>query len=125
MMHRRPFLLGSACAVWLAGVVPAAQALPPAEQTRIDRLIRYVESRTDLQFVRNGSAYSSDDAAKFLRGKLDSMGEHVHTAQQFIEQIATRSSTSGQPYLVQHANGRHEPLAAFLSEELRRIDAAK
>jgi hypothetical protein len=121
MMRRRLLL-----AVMLGSVLTrGAQAMPTAEQARIDRLIRYVESRLDVQFVRNGSPYSGQDAAKFLRGKLDSMGGHVNTAQQFIEQIATRSSTSGQPYLVRHADGRMERLANFLGDELRRIDAIR
>jgi hypothetical protein len=125
MMSRRRLLLAAAF-TWLAIVTaPAVHALSATEQARIERLIKYVESRTDLQFVRNGSTYSSEDAAKFLRGKLDGMGGNVNTASQFIEQIATRSSSSGQPYLVRHANGQHEHLAAFLTEELRRIDAAK
>src|SRR5205085_12126360 len=95
VMSRRRLLLAAAFA-WLAIVIaPAAHALSAPEQARIERLIKYVESRTDLQFVRNGSSYSSEDAAKFLRGKLDGMGGNVNTAQQFIEQIATRSSSSG------------------------------
>ncbi|HEX3140234.1 MAG TPA: DUF5329 family protein [Rhizobacter sp.] len=115
---RRRALLG--LAVLAATVVNAAP--PPAEQARIERLIQYVESQKDIRFVRNGGVYSSKDAAKFLRGKFNKMGEHVGTAQQFIEQIASRSSTSGEPYLIRHADGREVSAAKFLGDELARMD---
>ncbi|HET7795095.1 MAG TPA: DUF5329 family protein [Rhizobacter sp.] len=111
-------------AVLLLGVAAlAAHAAPPAaEQARIERLIQYVESQKDIRFLRNGSAYSSKDAAKFLRGKFNKMGEHVSTAQQFIEQIASRSSTTGEAYLIRFADGREVPAARFLGDELQRMD---
>jgi hypothetical protein len=109
--------------VLLWGVALAAQAAPPpAEQARIERLIQFVETQKDIHFVRNGSAYSSKDAAKFLRRKFEKMGEHVGTAQQFIEQIASKSSTSGEAYRIRYADGREVPAAKFLGDELKRMD---
>lgn len=117
-MRRRIVLVGL-----LAAAFAAAQAAPSeAERARIERLIAYVGTGKDLKFVRNGSAYSPADAAKFLRGKFDKMGEHVSTAQQFIDEIASRSSTSGQAYLIRFADGRSLPAAQFLGDELRRMD---
>lgn len=118
-MRRRIVLVGL-----LAGAFAlAAQAAPSeAERARIERLIAYVGAGKDLKFVRNGSAYSPADAAKFLRGKFDKMGEHVTTAQQFIDEIASRSSTTGQAYLIRFADGRSLPAAQFLGDELRRMD---
>ncbi|MBC7954594.1 MAG: DUF5329 family protein, partial [Cytophagales bacterium] len=78
----RRALLASA----LLAAATCAAAPPPAEQARIERLIRFVEVQDDIRFLRNGKAYSAQDAAKFLRGKFNKMGEHVSTAQQFIEQ---------------------------------------
>ncbi|MGY4830867.1 DUF5329 family protein [Sphaerotilaceae bacterium SBD11-9] len=115
-MRRRAVLLLCVAAL-------GAHAAPsPAEQARIERLIQYVESQQDIRFLRNGSAYSSKDAAKFLRGKFNKMGEHVSTAQQFIEQIASKSSTTGQAYLIRYADGREVPAARFLGDELKRMD---
>jgi hypothetical protein len=90
---------------------------------RIERLIQFVEAQKDIRFLRNGSSYSAKDAAKFLRGKFEKMGEHVNTAQQFIEQIASRSSTSGEPYRIRLSDGREVPAAVFLGDELQRIDS--
>ena len=118
MMHRRHVV------VLLCGFAGRAQAgVSPAEQARIDRVIEYIQSRKDMKFIRNGSEYSCEDAAKFMRGKMKSMGEHVSSAQQFIEQIATKSSTTGQPYMVRFVDGKTMPLAQFLGDELKRMDA--
>lgn len=118
-MHRR-----AALALFAMLLAPAAALAAPnaAEKARIERLIAYVEAQAAIRFVRNGTAYSAKDAAKFLRGKYDKMGEHVSTAQQFIEQIGSRSSTSGEPYLIRFADGRQVPAARFLGDELARMD---
>ncbi len=116
-MRRRAWLL---VAVLMAATVWAAP--PPAEQARIERLIEFVETQNGIRFVRNGSSYSAQDAAKFLRGKYKKMGEHVGTAQQFIEQIASKSSTSGEVYRIRLADGREIPAARFLGDELTRMD---
>ena len=69
-MRRRAVLL------WGASLAATAWAAPnPAEQARIERLIQFVEEQKDIRFVRNGSAYSPKDAAKFLRRKFEKMGE--------------------------------------------------
>ena len=118
MTHRRHALV-----VVLGAIAGYARAgVSAAEQARIDRLIEYVESRKDVKFVRNGSDYSCEDAAKFMRGKMKAMGEHVTTALQFIEQIASKSSTTGQPYMIRFADGKTTPVAQFLGDELKRMD---
>ena len=119
-MFRRPFLLAMTTLLALR----AAAAAPPAhEQSRIDKLIRFVETQKDMKFVRNGTEYSCAEAAKFLRGKMESMGAEVKTARDFIERIATKSSMSGKPYHVKFADGRMMPSAQFLGDELTRMEA--
>jgi hypothetical protein len=102
---------------------PATAAPSAAEAARIERLLKFVESQPQCKFIRNGDPYSAVDAARFLRAKLARMGGHVDTAAQFVDQIASRSSTSGQPYLMLCADGRSRPSAQVLSDELRRIDS--
>ena len=95
-----------------------------AEQARIDRLIAFVERQRDLIFVRNGKDYSCEEAARFMRGKMKAMGEHVNNAQQFIDQIASKSSTTGNAYLIRYADGKTLHVAKFLGDELRRMDGS-
>ncbi len=118
MKRRR--VLAAAFAAFTAG--RSFAAVSAIEAARIERLIQYIAAQRQLKFVRNGTAYSCTEAARFLRGKFDKMGEHVSTAAQFIEQIASHSSTSGQAYLIRFADGRTVTAAQFLGDELGRMD---
>lgn len=107
----------------LAACSLAAWAQPaPAEQQRIDRLIEAVAGNKDLRFLRNGREYTAAQAADFLRGKLKWRIDKVKTVQDFIDEIGTRSTTSGDIYQVRLADGRTLPSAEFLRQELRRIE---
>ena len=118
-MYRRSFLVG---VMSLTAFGAVAAAPPPHEQTRIERLIRFVESQKGMKFIRNGTEYECADAAKFLRGKLESMGKEVTTARDFIERIASKSSMSGKPYEVKFTDGRTMLASQFLGDELKRIE---
>jgi len=120
-MMRRRLVAGSLLLLGTAGV-PVRAAPPAQEQSRIDRLIRYVESQKAIKFIRNGTEYTAEDAGKFLRGKLEAMGSEVTTARQFIRRIASRSSMSGQPYHVRLADGQILLAENFLEDELQRIE---
>ena len=117
-MFRRSFLAGVGALV----AMPLMAAPPPQEQSRIDRLIHFVESRKDIKFVRNGTEYYCAEAAKFLRGKLEAMGREVSSAREFIERIASKSSTSGEPYHVKFADGKTMLASQFLGDELKRLE---
>lgn len=118
-MFRRSFLMS---VTTLMALHAGAAAPQPHEQTRIEKLIRFVETQKDMKFIRNGTEYSCADAGRFLRGKLDAMGRGVTTAREFIERIATKSSISGQPYQVKFGDGKTMLAAQFLGEELKRIE---
>ena len=126
MVRRRLLVIGSMAlsGLMLAGAGSSAAAPPPREQARIDKLIRHVETQKGMTFIRNGTEYSCADAARFLRGKMDSMGAEVATAREFIDRIATKSSMSGEPYQVRFHDGRLIPAAQFLGDELKRLEAA-
>jgi hypothetical protein len=117
-MNRRDWL-----GCLLAHFSAAAWADPSAaERARIERLLDALAARKDIRFVRNGKEYSAAQAADFLRGKLQWQIEKVATAQDFIQQVGTRSTTSGNVYMLRLADGRELPSAQFLTQELRRID---
>jgi Family of unknown function (DUF5329) len=101
----------------------AARADPSAaERARIERLLDALAARKDIRFVRNGKEYTGAQAADFLRGKLQWQIDRVGTMQDFINQIGTRSDSSGNVYLVRVADGRELTSAQFLTQELRRIE---
>lgn len=121
MIGRRRWL-----AVLLLGAAGSVRAVPDAmEEARIERLIHFVESQKRMVFVRNGKDHSAKEAALFLRAKYAKMGAQVMTAAQFIDQIASRSSTTGEIYKVRFADGRLLPAAKVLREELARMDSER
>jgi glutathione S-transferase len=121
MNARRRVLAALVLAVILIGPLSAAPST--AEQARIDRLLEAVAQNQSARFIRNGSDYSGADAAYFLRRKLEAYGDRVQTVQDFIDRIASKSSTSGQLYQVRLGDGRVVPSAEFLRAELARIEA--
>ena len=91
---------------------------PPAELRRIERLIDAVEKSSDCRFVRNGVDYDASTAARFLRAKWAYAGDRIRTAEDFIREIGTQSSTTGTRYRVRGPDGREEDGAAFLNRRL-------
>ena len=110
----------SLVALLLLLAVPVFAADRDAETKKIESLISAVARLDDAKFVRNGKAYDPATAAKFLRGKWERQAKEIVTTGDFIDRIATRSSTTGRVYLVRYADGREVPVAEFL----RRIMAA-
>ena len=121
-MFRRSFLVSVTTLMTVMALRSVSAAPAPHEQSRIDKLIRFVETQKGMKFVRNGTEYECSDAAKFLRGKLESMGKEITTAREFVERIASKSSMSGQPYHVKFADGKTMLASQFLGDELKRLE---
>ena len=102
-----------------------AQALDPAEIQKIEILIKQVRALKDARFIRNGSSYSADDAATFLRLKWQANESNVKTARDFIDKVASFSGTLGKPYLIRFNDGREIKSREFLVAELRKIEKAR
>lgn len=90
---------------------------PPTEKERIEMLLQAVE-KSGLVFVRNGSEHDSKKAASHLADKWKRAADQVTTAEQFIEQIASRSSTTGRTYEMKLEDGSVVPAADWLQERL-------
>jgi hypothetical protein len=69
------------------------------ESAQIEQLLTKIET-SGIIFIRNGTEYSSGEAAEHLRSKWDESEGKVKTIDSFIENIASTSSMSGKPYLV-------------------------
>lgn len=92
------------------------------EGRQIERLIQMVAELTDATFIRNGVEHSATEAADHLRMKWEAAGARITTAEQFIDDIASRSSITGKPYEIRHADGRIVQSGAYLRERLRQIE---
>lgn len=70
----------------------------------IEHLITLVE-QSDVIFIRNGNQHTPKEVADHLRTKWENSGNKNMTIEQFIENIASKSSISGNPYQVKLADG--------------------
>ena len=88
-----------AAASWMPSV--NADMLSAASRVEIKSLLSKLKA-SGCMFNRNGTWYSSEEAQAHLTRKLDYLvdKEAVASAEQFIERAATKSSMSGQRYLV-------------------------
>ena len=111
-----------ATAVLFAPAAFGGREKAPTEQEKIEALIKTVEGLTDAKFVRNGSEYDGHAAAEHMRRKWKQAAERVKTARDFIRLAASKSDTSGKPYLIRFKDGREVESGTWLSERLNEIE---
>ncbi len=107
-----PFLISA------SPVFAAQPSLSQEERQKIEALILTVENLSDATFIRNDRSYDAASTARFLRGKWRSRESEVRSAEDFIEKVASFSSTTGKPYLIRFRDDRQVQSAVFLREQL-------
>lgn len=88
--------------ILLAGVL--AFALPvaadeAAAEAEIEYLIDEIGA-SGCTFIRNGKRHDAQDAESHIRMKYRRASRHAKTAEMFIERLASKSSMSRKPYLM-------------------------
>jgi hypothetical protein len=73
----------------------------------------------DATFIRNDKEYDARTAALFLRRKWQFDKDMVRTAEDFIESIASRSSTTGKPYRIRMKDGKEIECGGYLDAILK------
>ena len=74
------------------------------ETKEIEALLKKIET-SDIIFIRNGVEHNAKEAADHLRSKWEQTNGKIKTKKDFIEQLATKSSLTGELYLVQLKDG--------------------
>ena len=111
--------LGTFAAVAMFTLSTAVFAAPDASaQREIDHLLAFVAG-SSCTFARNGTDYTPQKAAEHLAGKLRFAASRIATAEDFIRDLASRSSVSGEGYRVKCGKA-DMPASEWLTEELRR-----
>jgi hypothetical protein len=90
-----------------------------SEQEKISYLLNVVGT-SKVIFVRNGVEYPASEAKAHLQMKLDAAGSAIQTADDFINDIASHSSMTGQPYYVELPDGTKIEAQTWLREMLAR-----
>jgi hypothetical protein len=88
------------------------------ERAAIEQLIRHVGSLEGAVFIRNGEEHSPAAAAEHLRRKWEAAGDEIATADAFIDQLASKSSVSGEPYIIRLKDGTETPAGEYLRRRL-------
>jgi len=114
-------IAATALALSVGSAALEAADLPPAEEKQIEALIAAIERMADATFIRNGRLYGATAAAEFLRRKWRQREADVRSTDDFIEKVASFSSTTGQPYRIRFSDGRETPCAVFLRTELSNL----
>ncbi|MGV3631926.1 MAG: DUF5329 family protein [Bacteroidota bacterium] len=74
------------------------------EIARINEMLQLIRN-SEIEFIRNGVSYTGEQAYVHLKGKYDRAKNKIKTVDLFISEIASRSSFSGQDYLVKLSDG--------------------
>jgi hypothetical protein len=91
------------------------------ETKKIELLIETVERMEGAKFIRNGVEHETAEAAEHLRRKWKAAGDRIKTADDFIEHLASKSSTTGKPYEIRLPDGSVVASGPYLQERLREI----
>jgi hypothetical protein len=102
-------------------LIPAssiAQAHPA--QVEVEHLLTFVAA-SNCDFYRNGTWYSAAQAQAHLREKFAIVfpGNQAPTAEEFIEQVATKSAFTSIPYQIRCAGEKPMAVNDWLRGELR------
>jgi hypothetical protein len=98
---------------------------PLTEQQKIDHLIMLVRNLKGATFIRNGEEHTAQAAADHLQMKREKGGSRIKTAQDFIDKVATKSTLSGELYMIKFPNGKMFPSQMVLLNELNKLEGKK
>lgn len=90
------------------------------EVHRIKELLGVVE-KAEATFIRNGQELSGEQFAALLRTKHEHLGPENASLSEFIEQVATRSSTTGRSYQVKLPSGDIVEADAWLRAQAAKL----
>jgi len=114
----RKILLAALAACTLGTAL--AGELPAVSQAEIEGVLTTLGT-SDCQFYRNGKWHDAHTAESHLRMKYDSLRKQgvLNSTEEFIEEAATKSSLSGEPYAVKCANAPQQSSAIWLGALLK------
>jgi hypothetical protein len=115
-------LLGLAVSAWVlvAGDPPAVAEPDQAAQAEITALLTAVGA-SGCTFIRNGEPGDAAGARAHLERKYRYARKKLDSAETFIERVASQSSTTGRPYLVECRGEPQERAREWLFARLAEI----
>ena len=106
-------------ALWLITMTLATTSIAAkGSNAEIEFLLSAVSS-SGCQFVRNNTEYSAIKAESHLRMKYRNAVRYVSSAEDFIAQIASKSSWTGKAYKIMCPDKESQTSAQWLSDQLK------
>lgn len=93
-------------AAMMIGTVASADAPKTQAEQEVHYLLQYVAT-SGATFIRNGDEHSAEDAADHMAMKYRRASRYAKTAEDFIDNLASKSSFSGKAYTVVTADGQN------------------
>jgi hypothetical protein len=93
---------------------------PCSQRENTEKVIAYLidqVAKSHLTFTRNGTEYSSQEAADHIRNKYEYFKPQIEFPEDFIDVCASKSLESGKPYLISTPQGK-VPMGKWLGEIL-------
>ncbi len=109
--HKLTFLLA------LLFCLPAAYAADDSSSTEIEYLIDAIGD-SNCVFIRNGKRHTAVEAEDHIRMKYKRGRRYAATAEQFIERLASSSSMSRKPYMMDCPGEQIVPSGDWLAAQL-------
>ncbi|MCP8899814.1 DUF5329 family protein [Gilvimarinus xylanilyticus] len=103
----------------MALVISVSALAAERDEKEIQYLIDYVAD-SGITFVRNGSEHSAIAAADHLQMKYERAGRYAKTAEDFIDNLASKSSITRRPYKVILSDGTRLNAEDWLYRALER-----
>ena len=96
-----------------------ADELDTKTKAEIDHLFSFIEA-SPCEFNRNGTWYAAPKAGEHIKTKYEYLRDNgvIRSAEAFIELAATKSSMSGEYYLVKCGDSAEIRSADWLKQEL-------
>lgn len=121
-MTSRIFLITALLLFLGSAIGLRAGDIPAGEKAKIETLLSHIGGLANAKFIRNDKDYDAKSAAKFLRGKWEANEKKINSAADFIAVVATRSSTTGKPYMIQLKGAPPTPCAEYLTTQLKHLE---
>lgn len=91
--------------------------VPEYQKPEVEHLLEFVEN-SDCVFERNGKKYDAKKAAKHIKRKYKHFRDQITTTEEFIEYSGTKSTRSGEDYMIYCSNNEPIKSSVWLLEEL-------
>lgn len=115
-------LIGEDSAEFRLGAASAETDNMMSDSEKIETLISSLKQLTGAKFIRNGKEYTVDDAISHMRSKWKWKQSEIQTVQDFIRIAGSKSSTSGEFYIIRMPDGSEVRTEDWLKEQLESLE---